>query len=203
MDPANFPYIIPYGQSQECDIYGPVCQVGSITVGVNLTTASTSTELPCSSYLTAQSNYLENFGFFDTPKDWRLNFGRSPECKSYAEGLVKGQYDVSGCGDQNTVIQTTAGWDGSPSDSNPPQLPPGIAGYFSPYYTGSCCGNCSLVVPEVRLYYFPDSTTPICQSNQTSNSSSTLSAREFEKRVHSLVADGSIAVVSGHTLLVK
>ena len=169
-----------------------------------MTTATTSTVLPCSSYLTAQSSYLGNFGFYDTPEDWRLDFGRSPECRSYAEGLINGQYTVSGCGDQNTVIQTAASWDGSASDTTfPPQLPPGILGYFSPHYTGLCCGNCSLVVSEVRLYYFPDSTTPICQFNQTSNSSSILSVRELEKRVHSFVGDGSIAVVSGHTLLVK
>ena len=60
----NFPYIIPFGQTQECDIFGLACQTGSITVGMDLTTATITTVLPCSSYLTAQSSYLVSAGGF-------------------------------------------------------------------------------------------------------------------------------------------
>ena len=208
----NFTYIIPFDHTQDCDIYGPICQTGSITVGVNLTTATTTTVLPCSSYLSAQSAYLVNdfygpgfaeSGFWDDGDyddpilgSWDAGFGQSPECRSYAEAMSRGQYTFSNCGSSNTVIQTAAGLD----FDYPSQIPPGLARYFFPDYSGTCCGNCSLDVPEVRLYYFPDTTAIDCHNNQTSNPNSTLSARNLEKRVHSLIANGSIAVVSGHTL---
>ena len=212
---SSFSYIIPYGQTQDCDIYGPTCQTGSITVGVNLTTAITTTVLPCSSYLSAQAAYLVNQeepgshqgGFWangvvdgvpgaDILGDWNTNFGQSPECRSYAEAMSRGQYKFSNCGSSNTVIQTAAGLD----FDYPLQIPPGLARYFYPTYQGTCCGNCSLDVPEVRLYYFPDKTAIDCHNNQTSNFTSTLSARNLDKRVHSLIANGSTAVLSGHTL---
>ena len=195
-------YIIPYGQTQECNIYGPLCQTGSITVGVNLTTTTTSTVLPCSSYLTVQSTYMVNSSLnemgLDWPVDWAVSFGQSPECRSYAQEISSGRYTISGCGDQNTIISTASG-----AENIPTQLPPGVVRWFSEDYVGFCCGDCSLNISEVRLYYFPDNTTPDCQYNETSNSSSILSGRSLKKRVHSLIGDGSIAIVSGHTLLVK
>ena len=221
---ANFPYIIPFDNTQDCDIYGPSCQTGSITVGVNLTTATTTTVLPCSSYLSAQAAYLiyENDppsqSFFDPPwegqvdemvegsdlEKWNVKFGQSPQCRSYVETLSQGGYILSGCGTTNAIIQTAGDPDfGSSPDSNySSQLPPGIVRFFSPDYVGTCCGNCSLDIPEVRLYYFPDQTTE-CHYNQTANASSTLLARNLEKRIHSLVANGSTAVVGAHTLSVK
>ena len=223
---SNFSYIIPYGQTQDCNIYGPICQTGSITVGVNLTTTATSTILPCSSYLSAQSAYLmdenENIilgnpntdwgdsvpgwlggpedQMFDTPDlaDWNTNFGQSPECRSYAKAMKQGRYTFSDCGSSNTVIQTAAGL----SSDYPSQLPPGLVQQYDNDYTDTCCGNCSLEIPEVRVYYFPDRTTS-CQNNQTSNTTSILSSHHLRKRVHSLVADGDTAIVSGYTLQVK
>ena len=218
---SNFSYIIPYGQTQDCDIYGPICQTGSITVGVNLTSATTTTVLPCSSYLSAQSAYLEYENNPDGPEpgdiwanpesgvfwmnidytpppdmmDWIVGFGQSPECRSYADAMSQGQYTFSDCGSSNTVIQTAGGSD----FSYPLQIPPGVVRQFSPDYQGTCCGNCSLDIPEVRLFYFPDTNTN-CQHNQTSNVTSTVPAPNLEKRIHSLVANGSTAVVSGHTL---
>ena len=190
---SSFSYIIPYSQSQECNIYGTLCQTGSITVGVNLTTTTTNTVLPCSSYLTAQSRFLtslyishsgeiaeygdDDYTYYDTPKDWQVNFGQSPECRSFAQESVSGQYNNTGCG-----------------------IPPTVGRRFSPEYTGYCCGNCSLDVSEVRLYYFPDDITTECPQNQTSNSSLVISAGVLEKRVQSLVNDGTIAVVGEHTL---
>ena len=221
---SSFSYIIPYGQTQDCNIYGPICQTGSITVGVNLTTATTSTVLPCSSYLSAQSGYLRNetkdlfannpntdwgnedtawlsdleYYIFGYPElvDWNKKFGQSPECRSYAKAMRQGQYTLSDCGSRNTVIQTVEGL----TYDYPPQLPPGIVRDDGPYETVSCCGNCSLAIPEVRVYYFPDQTASSCQTNQTSNINSTLSSHDLRKRVHSLVADGNTAIVSGYTL---
>ena len=230
---SNFPYIIPYGQMQDCNIYGPVCQTGSIKVGVNLSTATTNTVIPCSSYLSAQFEHLEHQQYEETPgiypavndsselaqdlaeygwdgeidfipslRDWNINFGRSPECRSYAEAMSSGKYTISECGGSNTVISASSGasWD------YPSEIPPGLvrdlAGSSS-FFT--CCGNCSLNIPAVRLYYFPNKSTVDCHNNQTSefgrpNLTSVVSAGHSEKRVHSLIANGSTAVISGHTL---
>ena len=209
---SGFPYIIPYGQTQDCDIYGPICQTGSITVRVNLTTATATTVLPCSSYLSAQSTYLSyqndesglsdplwvfHNGEFDPPVllDWDINFGQSPECRSYAEAMSQGQYTFSGCGSSSLVVEA-----GQDSGDPPPQIPPGVARFAGHDSWYTCCGNCSLDIPEVRLYYFPDKISIDCHNNKTSNSTSSLLAQNLRKRVHSLVADGSTAVVSGHTL---
>ena len=89
---SKFSYIIPYGRSQKCDMYGPLCQTGTITVGVNLTTMTATTVLPCSSYLTLQSYYLEApvagdldvqpYDYVRMADNWGVSFGRSPQCKS-------------------------------------------------------------------------------------------------------------------------
>ena len=198
---SGFSYIIPYGHMQDCDIYGPICQTGSITVGI--TSADTSTVLPCSFYLSAQSTHLATEdspgggqGFWenhveDTSNDtglvdWDRNFGQSPECRSYADAMSKGQYTFSGCGSKDTVVQSTA--DSGFDFDYPLQIPPGLARFFTSDYQGTCCGNCSVVIPEVRLYYFPDKTNS-CHDNQTANFTST-----------SVIADGSTALLSGHTL---
>ena len=127
-----------------------------------------------------------------------MSFGQSPECKSYAEAMSKGQYTFSECGSSNTTIQTAGG-----SDFYSSQIPPSVERYSYPDQLGkgTCCGNCSLDIPEVRLYYFPDQTA-VCD-NRTTNNTSALPARNIEKRIHSLVANGSIAIVSGHTLYVN
>ena len=225
---SDFSYFIPYGQVQDCNIHGPVCQTGSITVRVNLTTATTSTVLPCSSYLSAQFAYLEyeQFKHFpgvnntsELPKDlekdgwlgdisdvpglidWNVNFGQSPECKSYAEAMRRGQYTFSGCGTSNRVTTASPGV----SQHYPSEIPPGLVRWFDTDKAETCCGNCSLDIPEVRLYYFPDKNTTDCHGNETSeyqrpNLTSIVSTRHLEKRVHSLVANGSTAEISGHTL---
>ena len=215
---SGFPYIIPYGQTQDCDIYGSPCQTGLITVGVNLTTATTSTVLPCSSYLSAQFTYVWNQTYFGVPTQdnpatgnkgegwgndegdpWGTNFGQSPQCRSYAEAMGRGQSTFPDCATSNTSIQT----DGGPPAIDLLQNYPGLVRYFDPDdtdVTGTCCGNCSLFIPEVRLYYFPEKSAIECHNNQTFNFTSTLSARNLEKRIHSLIVSGSTTVVSGHTL---
>ena len=207
-----FSYIIPFDQTQDCDIYGPLCQTGSITVGVNLTTATTTTVLPCSSYLSAQATHLEyeNDAYDPVPNqlwengdwvyshlldNWNTKFGRSPECRSYAEAMNKGQFTFSVCGGSNTVVTVQPGG----LFDYPASVPPGVQRYFSPDYQGTCCGTCSLDIPEVRLYYFPGKTSS-CHHNQTSNVTSTLPSRKFKSRLHPLVADESTAVIDGHTL---
>ena len=205
---SQFSFIIPYDQTQACDIYGALCQTGSITVGVNLTSKTSTTVLPCSSYLTAQSSFLAsefdeqpgNVAFEDGSQSiaWWASFGRSPECRSFARAFDIGQYTASNCGSGNTSVYPI-----DTREANPLQIPPAVSRYSSPARYLTCCGNCSLGIPEVRLYYFPDGTTTQCHNNQTSNSTSVLSAGDLRKRVQSLVGDGGIAVVSGHTLYAR
>ena len=183
-----------------------------------MTTSTTNTVLPCSSYLSAQSRYLHvaasvapempwlyNWHSWDRGQDyWGPAFGRSPECRSYADEFINGRYTFSSCGDQDTVIQTTS-WVESRFFENvtlPSQIPPGLMRVFTPDNQGLCCGNCTLWdLPEVRLYYFPDSSTIGCEKNQSFNASASISsAGNLVKRMQSLVAAGSVAIVSGHTL---
>ena len=128
-------------------------------------------------------------------REWLTAFGRSPECKSYA-GVhrYQGQYTISDCGSENTIIQASEGL------SLPTQIPPGVIDLFRPL-DYACCGNCTLMIPEVRLFYFPDQAAPECGS-QSSNPSANVSARAVNKRVQPRNNTGSIAVLSGHTLYV-
>lgn len=197
-----FSYIIPYNESQECDIFGPLCQTGLVTVGVSLASSTTTTTIPCSSYLSAQAAYLlsarlESGGYItlQEPREWLTAFGRSPECKSYAGVHRNGeQYTFSDCGSKNTIIQASEGF------SLPTQIPPGVVDRFRPL-DYACCGNCTLIVPEVRLLYFPDQAAPQCE-NPSSNSSAIVSARPNNKRVQPLNNTGTTAIFSGHTLYV-
>jgi len=214
VSPENqFPYLIPYNQSQSCDIYGPICQTGLVTVDVSLNnTQSTATTLPCSSYLAAQSTYLElpNAGepgalFPRFPVDWLTGFGRSPQCKSYGSVWSEtGEYTLSECGPSVlTISQQTTDYISVPS-----QLPPGVLRKTEGPNVWSCCGNCSLQVQEIRLYYFPDeNASAYCQSkglpllgaNETSSSQIT-SLNSSSIVIAKRAAGDSVAVLSGHTL---
>ncbi len=143
--------------------------------------------------------FRQPYGAEDDPLvNWQTNFGESRECRSYANAIDARQwtisYPISDCGSNATVIQGDVG-----AFDSPWPLPPGITQFLCEEHTFTCCGNCSLRIPEVRLYYFPDKIDVDCQNNQTSNLTSVTSA-PIQKRVHSLVAVGSTAVVSGNTL---
>ena len=82
--PRKFPdFIRPsINPSAECNIWGPLCQTGSIAVDVNLTTTSTPTIVAC---LSAQSFSAIGNGFRPNQySDYMQSFGRSPDCASYA-----------------------------------------------------------------------------------------------------------------------
>ena len=214
---SKFSYTIPYGQPQECDIYGPLCQTGSITVTVNLINVTTATVLPCSSYLTLQSYYLKApvaGVLYEGPSlpqlyadHWYTSFGRSPQCTSLAQAYSRGQVTLSNCGNRDTVIKTDL-WsvmhhDGTdPGDISSLQQPPGVLRQFDMNYLGTCCGDCVLDISEGRLYYFPDSTSTDCSSDETYNST-LLSAGNLGRRAESIIANANIAVVSGNTLFVN
>lgn len=109
--------------------------------------------------------------------EWDSNFGQSPQCKSYADAMSQGQSTFSNCGSSNTAIQTD-----EELSFHLLRNMPGLERYFYPTDWGTCCGNCSLDISEVRLYYFPDKITIDCYSNnQTNNLTSTLSARNLKK----------------------
>ena len=213
----DFPYTIPYNQTQECDIYGLACQTGSITVGVNLITTTTTTVVPCSSYLTAQSKYLvgavggqddylhmtwDADGQLDFVRTWASNFGRSPECSSFARAYSESLYTFSDCGSSNTVLSTQKFWAASDSFGYPPQIPPGLLRWYDETYTDTCCGTCTLDVSELMLYYFPDGNSTDCQYNRMSNSTSASTGGNLRRRMQSLIPNRSTAVVGEHTLYV-
>lgn len=68
----------------ECDIFGPLCQTGSIAVGLDLTSVTKTTTVPCSYYLSAQyhsvhpQRFDQNVGVGDA--NYLSSFGRSPQC---------------------------------------------------------------------------------------------------------------------------
>ena len=201
----GFPFLIPYNQPQECKIFGPICQTGSVTVEVNLTSTTTTTTMPCSSYLTSQSSYISNFNYFPDaikaywPAEWQAGFGHSPECTSYADiWESQGKYTFSNCGSNDAVVPASLGV------ILPPQIPPGVLRQIQ-FQVYKCCGNCTLDVPEVRLYYFRDETgttnNDSCQTNKILNSQSRFSTVSVDKRAISKINESSkIAIVSGYTL---
>ena len=203
----SFPYIIPYGQKQKCDIYRPMCHTGSITVGVGDESATKTTTLPYSSYLTAQSAFLVRddpghdplLPFY--PGYWAQGFGHSPECASYAEVWQRGgQYTFSDCDVTSIIVEPLRASD----IPLPSQIPPGVVRLdLAEIY--NCCGNCSLQISEVRLYDFPnDAAISSCRKNRSSarsfESTTSVLGNSINKRVHSIVSTASTAVLSGRTL---
>ena len=201
---AFFSFVVPYETHQSCNIYGPICQTGSITVGVSSRNTTTTTTTTCSSYLSSQSAWLkahnpregENFAY-NWPEQWRTNFGRSPECKSYAEAWQhRDQYTFSGCGTNDAVVPASTGI------FLPSQIPPGVINII-PFGSFECCGNCSLDVPEVRLYYFPDAEdSDYCTSRNVSGGLGNHTTTTIEKRAPTGLGSLSTTVLSGYTLYV-
>lgn len=200
---SNFSFYIPFNQTQPCDIYGPICQTGSITVGVSLAaTRTTSSTLACSAYLAAQSTYLSNFenpgqpgaNFPFWPPDWTKGFGRSPECRSYAHAYQhKDQLTLSGCPNDAVVSAYQTG-------KLPSQLPPGVLRRRG-FDWWQCCGNCSLNVPQVRLFYFPDpDAASYCAGRKNASTSAGNATHPITKRAQSSVPGATTIVTMGQTL---
>ncbi|MCJ1424628.1 hypothetical protein MMC29_002516 [Sticta canariensis] len=157
--------------------------------------------MPCSSYLTSQSSYISNFNYFPDaikpywPAEWKVEFGRSPECSSYAEvWRNQAKYTFSNCGSNDAIVTA------SPGIVLPHQIPPGVLRQV-PFLVYECCGNCTLDVSEVRLYYFRDEAgnSSHCQANQTLVSQPTYAATANKKRARTIPASSNIAIVSGYT----
>lgn len=103
-------------------------------------------------------------------------------------------YTFSSCGGNDAVVPASEGI------FLPDQIPPGVLRQI-PFQVYECCGNCTLDVSEVRLYYFRDvmGNSSDCQANQTLRSQTTSSAASNEKRGNAISAGSSIAIVSGYT----
>ena len=205
----SFSFAIPYDQTQACNIFGPTCQTGSIVVGVGPISANDganvtgTTTLSCSDYLTAQSSYLARFTGFPGqnlpyfPTSWATLFGRSPECTSYARvRQERGSWTFSNCRGHETVDAASY-----QNAFLPPQIPPGVLRHHE-FADWNCCGNCSIAINEVRLYYFPErGANESCPSNQTGTLQARSSSGSITKRANSLL-DSSTMVLSGYTLCV-
>lgn len=128
----------------------------------------------------------------DWPSEWVSGFGRSPECRSYAKGADAGTFTFSNCATSHIIA----------TGVYPPEIPPLFQNMWNLRDQGQCCGNCSVGIEEVRMYYFAEKDPSACATDQNSNA--TLSSPDkLKARAHSLIANDGIAVVSGHTLYDK
>ena len=164
----SFPYKIPYGTVQSCDIYGPTCQPGSITVeATGKECGKSKVTMPCSSYLASQSSYLKhnegmNYWF---PQDWSKRFGRSHQCHalmySYEELNGTAPWTFKQCSATGIVTAPPS------LETMPPELPPGISRWSSVFEY--CCGECIFNIPRVTVLYFRDEELhELCQSRRKS-----------------------------------
>lgn len=210
-DPSNF---IPLASDQagKCNIFGPLCQTGTVTVSVNLQSTTTTTVVPCSSYLLAQASWVApSSRSFDNAIEWPplktqisawgSSFGRSPECTAFADAADPGVGNnflasvsapvLQGC--PNNATGSLAPWES--------YMPPGILRTNGPHYF-DCCDGCTLNVPRVRVLYFPDPSAPSCNTTNVTNSSVILSSvlptssGKHQERAETPVT----AVYSGYTL---
>lgn len=198
------PYIRPTANTQACDIYGPICQTGTIVVGVDLGSTAGTMTASCSNYLQAQACSVNppginnNLGPFATA--WMSNFGRSPECTAFAQaaGLMKQ------AGFTRSV--RTASLIGQCNNASKTLLPIvnyapwGVFNAQESAETYVCCGPCVLAVNQIRLAYFPENSPGSCSNHAsgvvTSSASLPLSSGVARRQV----TNGSTLIVDGFTL---
>ena len=210
----------PINPVTECNLWGPLCQTGTIVVDVNLTTTTMKTTVPCSVYLSAQATSAQRYGWgaiqgwfgYESQNGYDMSFGRSPECTSYAHHVQnKIPISLSGCGQNALGTIYSPDNNHGLTDEFLKNLPGGILRYVTKgpfqeaYY---CCGSCFMEVDEIRVLYFPDESIQSCSQsywNKTTElnitSSVTSNSNGFQKRAHSLLSNGSrIAVLDDYTL---
>ena len=109
----------------------------------------------------------------------------------------------------NPITKRSGGLTYSNCGSNLPQrpeyyTPPGVSrsiawGPGDDYY---CCGDCTLVIREVRLFYFPGSTTSNCSMSHGSTGFSSIlpsSYNKINRRVKSFMSNTSVFSSDGYT----
>ena len=107
------------------------------------------TQVPCSSFLSR--NAVSKYRY---DGDWWRNFGKSPECLSYASLYQSGGvYTLSGCA-ANVTSPTliSAG-----KSSLPSQIPnPSHFIYGEYQHNPYCCGDCDFDAVDVDVFFWPD-----------------------------------------------
>ena len=175
-----------------CNIYGPISQTGSIIVGVDRGTITTSTTVACSDYLTVQS-FSALYFFTDEPWDYDRSFGRSPECTSYMD--EKWEYRCYGPG---WVKPDDAG------DMDHYCNPPAYRHRRPRGGSYTCCGPCRFHIPSLSVFYWPTATIDTSCTPRTaaitSRASLPTSADSLQHRsVSHMMNVTSVMIIDGFT----
>lgn len=74
-----------------CDVFGAICQTGTIEATLNLTSTVSTTTVACSDYLKAQKAALElqTGGPHIDRHEWLTRFGHSPQCSTFVERGIR------------------------------------------------------------------------------------------------------------------
>lgn len=196
----------------ECNLWGPLCQTGTIVVDVKIKSTTTQTTVSCSDYLSAQPRTLSPLKYGDDRSPFKSSFLSSPECTSYAKWYdakqsfrVEPVLSYSNCPSILTKpLEDYLPFEFSKGNDLPPHYP---VGDEAP--TQYCCGPCAILIDEIRVLYFPDQSPVLCsneslqtgqiKSNVTSIVTSSLQTNQ--NRADSLQTDAyRIAILDGHTL---
>lgn len=136
----------------ECNLWGPLCQTGTVVVDVDMKSTTTQTTVSCSDFLSAKSRSL---GLFLLGDPGSRSFLSSPECTSYANWAVARQQG------NNSVLSYS---NCATNLAKPPE------DYLPPHYTMAhghdeyCCGPCVILIDEIRVLYFADQSPVLCSN---------------------------------------
>lgn len=82
----NFVYDYNTTKIGSCDIFGALCQTGTIEALVTHNGTTSTTAVACSDYLSAQKYAYQSMHQYEgigDPGQYALSFGRSPQCSTY------------------------------------------------------------------------------------------------------------------------
>ena len=174
--------------SQQCDPYGPLCQQGTITVGMTNASTVKTTAIPCSSYLSAQAQYVQSDKLAHT--SWWRAFGRSDQCTALADSFHKARLHssepayLSSCHDDSQTTTAT---------TQRQILPPAVHWDWVGNGTMRCCGPCAIFIPRVRLAYFPPEPRLPCKNFVRDVQESVMTSApntKPESRGNAMISDG-------------
>ena len=113
--PPSYPNFV-YGNYEttnigSCDLFGALCQTGTIEALVNHNGSTSTTSVACSKYLSAQrhayesAHQVEGIGY---PGAFAASFGRSPQCSSFLRLSVQSDASVGITRSYDTTVWS--GW---------------------------------------------------------------------------------------------
>lgn len=205
----SFPYAIPYGTSQSCDIFGPLCQPGFVTLSSTGSDRLLSpTTVPCSSYLSLQKSYINGIARDEVTAqvpDWDTIFCRSPECWSFGEiheslNSPSFTWTYSQCEGKESIYNVDLA-DSSRGLRLPAAFPPRVVRGKEIITKLPCCGGCAIEAADIRLYYFRDQGASEYCSSRTRQV--VVPSDVLNGTVHAsneLGGLASLAIVNGQTL---